>query len=159
VRRENDTHSFFGNSFAGATRADDALRLLAAAIEDFEPERSSGNLRSGDLPYAQLVSNYHAPEGQLRYVHMYAAKYIGLWSALRRELRWDDWKSRDLVSIGAGPMLGLLGWCLNEPWPGKTYACDPLLSCTPDGTGTRCSLHPRCHARTDRQAARGGRAA
>lgn len=34
-----------------------------------------------------------------------------------------------------------------------------VLSCTPDGTGTRCSLHPRCHARTDRQAARGGRAA
>ncbi len=78
-----------------------------------------------DLGHAQRVQDYRSAAAQKRYTHMYAAKHLGLWRAIRAHLDWDD--SGRLVSIGAGPMLDAMGWCFDRPRGGRrTLAIDPL---------------------------------
>jgi len=80
-----------------------------------------------DLGLAQQVGDYADPRRQQTYVHMYTAKHMGLWAALRSAVNWEDRKTSSLYSFGAGPNLCLMGWYWRPTaWEGPVVAVDPL---------------------------------
>lgn len=87
-----------------------------------------------DLPNQQNVSHYVDPVHQQKYIHMYFAKYVGLWRAIRTQLEWDD---LPLCSIGAGPGLCAFGWFWDTPPQRKVDLVDVL----PWGTARRLPSH------------------
>jgi hypothetical protein len=79
----------------------------------------------------QTISDYTTPENQHQYTHMYLAKHIGTWSILRklcqRLLGSTSYKPSSLHSIGAGPILDVLGWCWKpHPYINAVACCDLL---------------------------------
>lgn len=62
-----------------------------------------------------VVETYADPIMQKKYVHMYFAKYVGCWRAIRKRLPISD--QHKLVSIGAGPLLCCVGW----HWDGTNF--------------------------------------
>lgn len=81
---------------------------------------------AADLGAAQQVRHYRSVVTQRRYTHMYAAKSIALWRAVRDVLGWRCERRGALVSIGAGPRLDLMGWSFDTQWIGPVLAADPL---------------------------------
>jgi len=59
------------------------------------------------------VLTYTSHTAQLKYVHMYFAKYVGCCRAIRRA--YDMVQDGPVWSVGAGPCLCLLGWFYDEP--------------------------------------------
>lgn len=92
------------------------LRTLLAGVEDNRRE----------LNARQHVADYTGVRAQRGYTHMYTGKHVGLYRALRARLRNVLDPSRPLVSVGAGPMLDLIGWTLDAPWRGPIVTADPL---------------------------------
>jgi len=90
-----------------------AKQLLADCAKTYKGDFSPGN----DLPNTQEVSHYDTHENQQKYTHMYLGKHIALWSEIHATI--PDTHDRPVISIGAGPMLDLFGWCWNSP-PGDT---------------------------------------
>lgn len=63
----------------------------------------------GDIPsWGNTVETYLNPNNQLKYVHMYCAKYIGCWRWIRKAMATPA--DGPVWSIGAGPCLCLMGW-------------------------------------------------
>lgn len=97
----------------------------AALIDRCRDAYPSGFNYDDDLRSVQTVADYAAPLNQFKYVHMYFAKSVMLWSRVR-ELLGADAES-DLWSIGAGPMLDLFGWFWDQPkGAGNVIAVDAL---------------------------------
>ncbi len=92
---------------------------------DADAEKCHAWLR-GDLGANQHVVDYQCARSQQRYAHMYAAKHLGLWRALRAVLDWNGGGNRRLLSIGSGPQLDLMGWCWDRAFRGPKLAMDPL---------------------------------
>jgi hypothetical protein len=64
---------------------------------------------NNDIPSkANTVDTYANHDNQKKYVHMYFAKYVGCWRAIRKRAQVAD--QHNLVSIGAGPLLCCAGW-------------------------------------------------
>ncbi len=99
-----------------------ALRCLIAEAN----QRLGANPRRGDFGRAQTVAGYASPRAQWQYVHMYALKHVVGWATVRDRLGWDLEPDRPLVSVGAGPMLGLLGWTAGHAPPQDIRAIDVL---------------------------------
>lgn len=67
-----------------------------------------------DIPSRlNTVETYAQPDNQKKYVHMYFAKYVGCWRAIRKRIDADE--PHRLVSVGAGPMLCCIGWHWDAP--------------------------------------------
>lgn len=67
-----------------------------------------------DLPSrANVVEQYLTPEGQATYSLMYFAKSVGCWWAIRDLVGVQ--RCKQVVSVGAGPMLCLMGWYFEQP--------------------------------------------
>ncbi len=68
-----------------------------------------------DIPStANTIDTYADTVNQKKYVHMYFAKYVGCWRAIRKKVQTTQ--PHNLVSIGAGPLLCAMGWL----WDGAT---------------------------------------
>jgi hypothetical protein len=106
-------------------RVSQAHAHLATALTAFVPETDLATVRAGDLALNQQVDHYSSAGAQQRYAHMYGAKHLGIWTALRRQLPWEDRIGSTLVSVGAGPLLDLLGWCLESSWTGAKWQSNP----------------------------------
>lgn len=131
-------------------RALSARQYIRAALTSWYPDDEIWQVRQQRdriLPYAQHVKDYATQDAQRRYVHMYAAKHLGAWMALREQLR--GWNQGPLYSVGAGPLLCLLGWALERPWTGPTMAVEPLdWSCIyddPNWAAARAQLLGEVH--------------
>lgn len=67
-----------------------------------------------DIPtYGNTIETYLRPTNQLKYVHMYFAKYVGCWRWVRQCLGFPT--DGPVWSIGAGPRLCLMGWFFDQP--------------------------------------------
>lgn len=110
----------------GGYEREESRALIKRALKEFAPEDSLAELRDNDLGVNQSIDDYKSRENQKRYTHMYTAKHIALWSSLRDITQWDDRLDKKLYSIGAGPLLDLIGWCYYRPWNGRKLAIDPL---------------------------------
>lgn len=93
----------------------ESIRRLIAKIDTYNPP---------ELDPGQRVRHYKTQDGQLAYIRMYSAKHLALWSELRRAIPLDS--ERPLVSVGAGPLLCVLGWVWEQRWPGDVLAVDPM---------------------------------
>jgi hypothetical protein len=63
----------------------------------------------GDIStFGNTIETYLYPNNQLKYVHMYFAKYVGCWRWVRQCLGFPG--DGPVWSIGAGPRLCLMGW-------------------------------------------------
>src|SRR5262249_23068427 len=100
---------------------DKAHAFLSAALKDlYDPEECP------ELGSSQLVDDYAEPASRRTYFHYYAAKHMALWATVRRTLAWEQHESAPLISVGAGPLLCLFGWCLYKPWKGQVIEVEPL---------------------------------
>jgi hypothetical protein len=95
-----------------------AKALLDECAKPYNGVFFSGTMPDGkkiwsppDLDTVQTVTDYTSHDVQKKYTHMYFAKYVGLWRAIRRG--YTEPKRR-LVSLGAGPGLCALGWLWDD---------------------------------------------
>lgn len=73
----------------------------------------------------EQVVHYGTVAQQRNYVHRVCADRIALGRALRARLPSLE-GSRPLISVGSGPCVELLGWCLDRPWSGQIQCMDPM---------------------------------
>lgn len=100
-----------------------ARRHLSVAIADLWPGSVPRAGPGEDLSAGERLEHYRTPDAMGRYVHMHAAKHIGLWRRVRQSFETDH---RPVFSIGGGPLLCLMGWCFDNPWPGDLTAVEPM---------------------------------
>lgn len=75
----------------------------------------TGHGQRYDITSSQnTVLNYSSLINQLKYVHMYFAKHVACWRKLARTLQ-PDHPTTNLWSVGAGPMLDVIGWFVDAP--------------------------------------------
>lgn len=114
---------------ATVDRVHAAARDLTTALSLWGPpaeEEIPPAWRNDELGPSQQVVHYAARVGQQRYAHMYAAKHLALWRGLRLVLDWQGGPNKHLTSVGAGPLLDIMGWCWDRSFPGEKLAIDPL---------------------------------
>lgn len=106
---------------------DTAKRDIAAKAFIAACERVYGGKHGKfeDLCGVQTIADYLPPLNQQKYVHMYFAKYVGLWRAIRQQVPGDAVEK--VYSAGAGPCLDLFGWFWDiGPSQGDVVGVDPL---------------------------------
>ena len=131
ARREHPVLIRQGNiRFTPTDRIQQAANDLAEALRAWGPsphlDIPDDEWMTHDLRRTQPVRVYQIPERQQRYAHMYAAKHLAMWSGLRLILNWKGGESKRLVSIGAGPLLDMMGWCWDASFRADKVAIDPV---------------------------------
>lgn len=102
------------------------LRKPLAEWNEIAVREEAGRPHRRGIRATQEVWSYQEPDPQRFYAHSYAGKYMAMWAGLRSVLSYEDRVREALVSIGSGPLLCLMGWCLESSWQGKIIECDPL---------------------------------
>lgn len=91
-----------------APRLPTRLDLSRALVRECEIVYRTGGKAEDIASTANTIATYQNGINQLKYIHMYFAKSVGLWRQIRYTLNVPN--DGAVISVGAGPCLCLLGW-------------------------------------------------